>query len=198
MATSEELSPKQEHFCREYLITKNATKSAIAAGYSENSARQLGSQLLSNLNIQRRIRELIEEQMERLEVSADRVLLELAALAFHKPDHFTSWDGKEFKIKPYDNMHPIHKRAIKEIKVVQFDKNVKRSIDEDTGEEVVTKDTETIMSIKFYGKEKPLELLGEHLGLFSQGAEESGDEAMNRALEKLEEEEMKQIEGIED
>ena len=36
------LTPKQNRFVEEYLIDLNATQAAIRAGYSKNSARQIG------------------------------------------------------------------------------------------------------------------------------------------------------------
>lgn len=52
------LTEKQEMFCREYLINLNATQAAIRAGYSENTARKIGSENLTKLDVQNRIAEL--------------------------------------------------------------------------------------------------------------------------------------------
>ncbi|NLY20067.1 MAG: terminase small subunit [Tissierellia bacterium] len=41
------LSIKQKKFADEYIITGNATESAIRAGYSENTARQMGNENLT-------------------------------------------------------------------------------------------------------------------------------------------------------
>lgn len=46
------LTAKQERFVAEYLIDLNATQAAIRAGYSERTARQIGDQNLSKLDIQ--------------------------------------------------------------------------------------------------------------------------------------------------
>ena len=57
---SEELLPlndKQERFCYEYCIDLNASKAAIRAGYSENSARSTASTMLTKSNILARIKE---------------------------------------------------------------------------------------------------------------------------------------------
>lgn len=52
------LTERQERFCQEYAKSGNATQSAIHAGYSERSAKQVGSRLMTNADVQDRIREL--------------------------------------------------------------------------------------------------------------------------------------------
>lgn len=74
MSKKDDLSPRQEAFCREYLIDKNGTKAAIRAGYKERGASQQASVLLGYPKVQRRVRELIDEQSERLNLSADDVI----------------------------------------------------------------------------------------------------------------------------
>ncbi len=46
------LTPKQELFVREYLVDLNATQAAIRAGYSADTARQQGSRLLTDVDVQ--------------------------------------------------------------------------------------------------------------------------------------------------
>lgn len=55
------MTARQERFCQEFAKTGNATLSAKNAGYSEGSARQQGDRLLSNDDIQNRIKELTGE-----------------------------------------------------------------------------------------------------------------------------------------
>lgn len=66
-----ELKERQEKFCQAYLINKNATKSAIAAGYSEKSAHNQGYRLLQEPAIQRRLEELEEEYSTDVDVVAE-------------------------------------------------------------------------------------------------------------------------------
>jgi phage terminase small subunit len=54
------MTDKQKKFCEEYLIDLNATQAAIRAGYSEDSARQIGTDTLSKTYI----RKYIDEQLE--------------------------------------------------------------------------------------------------------------------------------------
>lgn len=68
---------KHERFCQEYIVDYNGTQAAVRAGYSEASARQHSVKLLSNASILSRVRELQHEQVERLAVSQDYVILQL-------------------------------------------------------------------------------------------------------------------------
>lgn len=68
------LTAKQEQFCQEYLIDLNATQAAIRAGYSQKTARQIGEQNLSKLDIQARLKSLQEDRQRRVEVDQDYVL----------------------------------------------------------------------------------------------------------------------------
>ncbi|MCK4601744.1 MAG: terminase small subunit [Phycisphaerae bacterium] len=76
------LTPKQEGFCVHYTTIgaetfSNGTKSAIAAGYSENSAYSQASALLKNPKIQQRVKELHAENMSRNNITVDKVLADL-------------------------------------------------------------------------------------------------------------------------
>lgn len=48
---SHPLTPKQRRFVDEYLVDLNATQAAIRAGYSLKTAKQIGSRLLTNVDI---------------------------------------------------------------------------------------------------------------------------------------------------
>lgn len=68
---------RHERFCQEYVVDYNGTQAAIRAGYKEKSARSQASDLLTNPNILLRVRELQHEQVERLAVTQDYVVLQL-------------------------------------------------------------------------------------------------------------------------
>lgn len=68
------LTPKQERFVQEYLVDLNATQAAIRAGYSEKTAREQASQLLSKLNIQDAVQAGKAARTQRLEITQDQVL----------------------------------------------------------------------------------------------------------------------------
>jgi len=75
------LTDKQIRFCQEYIIDLNGTQAAIRAGYSQDTARQLASQLLTNINVLKYTKEILYERAERTKVTADYVVVRLKQLA---------------------------------------------------------------------------------------------------------------------
>lgn len=76
------LTAKQARFCEEYLVDLNGTQAAIRAGYSKKTANRMASENLSKPDIQLYIKELMEEQSKRTELTADMVIAELKNVAF--------------------------------------------------------------------------------------------------------------------
>lgn len=76
------LTPKQKLFVKHYLIEQNATKAARKAGYSSKSANRAGSRMLSNVDIQKAIQEVVGKHHEELDLSIDKVLQRLSSIAF--------------------------------------------------------------------------------------------------------------------
>ncbi len=68
------LTPKQNRFVEEYLIDLNSTKSAVRAGYSEKTARQIGSENLSKQAIQEPIARAKRDRSEATKIDAEWVL----------------------------------------------------------------------------------------------------------------------------
>ena len=68
------LNNRQMMFCKEYIIDLNATQAAIRAGYSEKTARTIGSKLLTNVDIQHEIQKLMKKRSDKTEVNSDDVL----------------------------------------------------------------------------------------------------------------------------
>ena len=71
------LTAKQQAFIQEYLLDLNATQAAIRAGYSEKTAKQQASRLLTNVDVQAALREAQEARSERTELTQDWVLSRL-------------------------------------------------------------------------------------------------------------------------
>ena len=91
------LNERQEAFCQEFILDFNATRAAEASGYSPKTSRQMGSENLSKPYIQQRIAELTAKRAKRTEITADRVVQELAKFAFAETE---TVDG--FTIDPKD------------------------------------------------------------------------------------------------
>lgn len=73
----DKLTPKQEKFCREYMVDRNGTQAAIRAGYGEAGAGVAACRMLKKPNVLARVRELQAEEADRLSLSADAVLMEI-------------------------------------------------------------------------------------------------------------------------
>src|SRR5260370_15416992 len=76
------MTPKQKRFVAEYLIDLNATQAAIRAGYAAKDADVQGPRLLGNVGIAEAIQKETEKRMNKLEITADRVLKQIALVAF--------------------------------------------------------------------------------------------------------------------
>lgn len=65
---------KRERFVKEYLVDRNATKAAIRAGYSAKTARQIGSKLLTKIDIQAAVDKGADKIANKLEITAEYIL----------------------------------------------------------------------------------------------------------------------------
>ena len=79
MAILEPLSYKQQKFCEEYLLSFNAYRAAISAGYTENTARK--GDLLHVPKIQAYLKDAMSRSAERAELTHDMLLRELMKIA---------------------------------------------------------------------------------------------------------------------
>ncbi len=77
---------KHERFAREYAIDRNATKAAARAGYSKATSGTQGSRLLKDAEIAARIVELEDKYLNAADITAERVMEELARIAFAKTE----------------------------------------------------------------------------------------------------------------
>lgn len=141
------MTNKQARFVEEYLIDLNATQAAIRAGYSPNTAQEIGSENLKKPMIKAAVDAAMAERSTRTGVNQDRVVRELARIAFVKITDVANSDGTIKTDASDDDL-----ACIESIKV-------KRS-DNDTGYMFERE-------VKLSSKMKALELLGKHLGMFS-------------------------------
>ena len=146
------MTKKQKRFIEEYLIDLNATQAAIRAGYSPDTAKSIGSENLTKPDIKTRIAKAMAERSRRTGVNADRVVMELAKIAFVNANDVI--DAETATLKP--NAAPEDTAAIQSVKVKTF------------GEDGLERE------IKMADKLKALELLGKHLGMFKDKVELSG------------------------
>ena len=86
------LTAKQQRFVEEYLIDLNATQAAIRAGYSPKTANEQGARLLANASVQEAIAKAMAERSRRTGISQDRVIQELARIAFVNPKNIIDFE----------------------------------------------------------------------------------------------------------
>ena len=96
---STKLTDKQKIFCKEYIKDFNATRAAIAAGYSKKGARQTASDTLAKAYIQEQINKLTTKRAERTQITADNVVKELAKIGFGSEDQIEGFTRLEIKDK---------------------------------------------------------------------------------------------------
>jgi phage terminase small subunit len=112
-----DLTPKQERFCKEYMIDLNATQAANRAGYSKKTAEEQGCRLLRNVKVQKRLSKLRASWMEKYEITEERIMTELSILGFVNPADFFTSSGQYVNIKALEELPPEATRAITGITV---------------------------------------------------------------------------------
>lgn len=148
------MNERQKLFVKHYLIDPNATKAAIAAGYSEKTARKIGSRLLTNVDVKAELEQKSTKRAANLDITADRVLREIALLGFSNMQDYTRvQDGDA-----YVDLSAVTRdqfAAIQEITVEEYT--------EGRGED---KRDIRKTKLKLSDKRGSLDLLGRHLRLF--------------------------------
>lgn len=186
------LTAKQQRFCDEYLIDLNATQAAIRAGYSKKTANEQGARLLVNVSIQKKISELQKEREKRTEITQDSVLHELALIAFAKASDYAKVVEKDAMVEVEGNMipvldengNPVKYRTVEPILTDELTEDQKKAI-------AVIKKGRDGFEIKPYSKIQALELLGRHLGMFTDKVEVKN--TTPNAFEGLTTEELKKL-----
>ncbi|MDY0256240.1 terminase small subunit [Gudongella oleilytica] len=146
------LTKKQKIFCDEYLIDLNATQAAIRAGYSVESAGSIGNENLKKPEIRACIEKAMAERSKRTGINADRVLRELARIAFVNAADVINFDSATIA----EGASEDDTAAIASVKV--------KTIPTADGEGVERE-------IRLADKIKALELCGKHLGMFKDDPE---------------------------
>ncbi|WP_415859743.1 terminase small subunit [Lactococcus laudensis] len=68
------MTPKQQKFCDEYIKTGNATQAAINAGYSKKTAKQIGQENLTKLDLKVYINERLKAISDNTIATAEETL----------------------------------------------------------------------------------------------------------------------------
>lgn len=151
------MTPKQQLFVREYLVDLNATQAAQRCGYSEKTAYAQGCRLLKDAEVAAAIQAAMDKRAAKTEITAERVLQEIARLAFFDPAKLYDEQGRP---------RPIH----------ELDEDTRRAIAGVEIDEVGGGDKPLVVTrkLKLADKGANLERLGRHLKLFTDKVEISG------------------------
>jgi phage terminase small subunit len=143
---------KQQRFAEEYLLDWNGTRAALRAGYSPRTARAIASENLTKPDIQTAIAQARVELSERTQITVERVVLELARIAFSQITHAASWDDHNISLHASETLDEETAAAIRAI-VIRCDKD----------------GTPTFKQIKMHDKLQALHLLGQYLEVWKEG-----------------------------
>ena len=155
------LTAKQQRFCDEYLIDLNATQAAIRAGYKKSEYTDTNAnKLLDNTRIKDAIEKAMAERSKRTGINQDRVVQELARIAFvNASDVINPEDASVRSDATKDDL-----ACIQSVKVKIMDGEKGSSIERE---------------VRLNDKMKALELLGKHLGMFKDKVELEADLDLN-------------------
>lgn len=170
------LSKKAARFSHEFCIDLNATQAAIRAGYSEKTAYSIANYLLKKVEIQERIAENQKRISESCELSAAKVLNELSRIAFCDVTDYVTFGRGKFTIKDSTSLTKDQTACIQEVS------------------KTTTRGGSTI-KFSLHDKLRAIEMLGRHLGLFTDKFQVNGmlnglsdgqvDELYNKILKQL-------------
>jgi phage terminase small subunit len=154
------MTPKQTRFVAEYLANGlNATKAAISAGYSEKTAASIGEENLKKPEISAAIKARTDKIMERLEVTSDMVVQEIAKLAFFDPIHLLNSDGSVKQVHEIDARHRVSIAGFDVCELFEGSGDQKHAYG-------------LLKKVKLADKSRNLEMLGRYFKLFSPDRED--------------------------
>lgn len=143
------LSQKRARFVEEYLVDGNGTQAAIRAGYAPRAANEQAARLLANASVMAAVAHGRKELFGGLRISAERVLLERARLAFFDARKLLDATGRPKAIHELDDDTAA---AIAGIDVVNIG-NEEKGIGE-------------VLKLRMADKNASLTALEKHLGLY--------------------------------
>ena len=144
-------------FVAAYLKTLNATQAAIDAGYSKKTAYAKGSQLLKVVEVKKLIDAGLLRQQNRIEISADRTMMEIVRLAMIDARALFEDDGRLKNIK---DLPEDISRCIASVEVTEISSLVEGG-----------KPLGYTKKIKFWDKTKALDMLAKHFKLITDRLE---------------------------
>ncbi|MBS7060641.1 MAG: terminase small subunit [Eubacterium sp.] len=180
------LTAKQKRFCDEYLIDLNATQAAIRAGYSEKTAYRTGADNLKKPQIEEYIAKRQKELSRSTEITQERVIKELALIAFSNNADYAHVVEKKMQVEAGGALvdvldkdgKPVMYRTVEPVLTEELTEEQKRAL-------AVIKKGRDGLEVKSCDKVKALELLGKHLGIFTDKIEANVNDTTRSELQEL-------------
>jgi phage terminase small subunit len=166
-----ELDAKERMFVAEYLIDLDPKRAALAAGYSASMAASKAYQWVSNGKVKpyvyAAVQNALKKREDRTQITADRVLKELAKIGFADIRKAIRWDSA--LITEEDNPDGGDTAIIKRIVTNQVQLVSSEDIDDDTAAAIseISQNATGGVKLKLHDKKAALVDLGRHLGLFT-------------------------------
>ena len=142
------LTEMQALFVEQFLINLNAKDAAIRAGFAKKQAKQAGHKLLQKPHVQAAITAAKQARSERTEIEQDEVLREIQRLGFSNIADYIVWGPEGVQLKASADMSEEALRCILEVSETKTEKG-------------------RTLKFKLHDKKGSLELLGRHLGIFT-------------------------------
>ena len=102
--TQEDAEHRRKLFAEAYLTNGgNASQAAVSAGFSEKTAGAAGSRLLKHVAVSTLIQQRRKVVVEKMELTTERTLREIARLAYVDPRKFFHADGRPKEITELDD-----------------------------------------------------------------------------------------------
>ena len=167
-------SKRIKAFILHYLKSYNATQAAKDAGYSKKTAYSSGQRLLKNVEIQQAIIKAESRLENKLFISKEKILKELAVIGFSSiDDYLTIGEGGLVQANTFEEMPIGSISAIKKVK----EKRTIRQIQDDSEDMIL----DSTFEFELYDKPQALINMGKELGMFR----EKVDHTVHLTLEDL-------------
>lgn len=115
------MNARQKRFVAEYLIDLNATQAATRAGYAEKTAYSQGQRLLKHVEVAAAIEKSKAKRADRTEITADRVLEELARIAFANSGDFFDWGPSGITVRDKAELTRAQQAVVAEVSQTKTD-----------------------------------------------------------------------------
>lgn len=163
-----ELSPQQKRFCQEYLVDYSPSRAAIRAGYSIKNASSQASELMKKPGVQTLIAEMQKAHGDKIGIDKERVLQELAKIAFSNIKDYLLQDDEGNTYVDIKGLSRDTASALSEV-----------TVETTQGLKVSNKK----IKVKVADKIAALLSIGKHLGMFKEQIEHTGKLTLEQLVE---------------